>query len=115
MSKEIFKIIKKIRLERGISQFDMAQKLGMARTSYIAIEQGKRELTLSEAQKIADIFGLTLDEIESGLQPNFEKYKEMILAYLRSAASADGKIPRQNSRNYCILPTLVGFMIIYRV
>ena len=83
-----------MRIARGFSQLEIAKKLGISRTSYIAVEQGKRELSLAEAQKIADIFGISLEEIESGMTPNYEKYKEMILAYLRDAAPADGKIPK---------------------
>ncbi len=81
-------------MTRGLSQLAIAKKLGISRTSYIAVEQGKRELTLAEARKIADIFGISLEEMESGLTPNIEKYKQMILAYLRDAAPADGKIPK---------------------
>jgi len=94
MSKEIYKIIRKMRLERGFSQLEIAKKLGISRTSYIAIEQGKRELTLAEARSIADIFGIGLEEIENGLTPNYGKYKEMILAYLRHTGSTDGKLPK---------------------
>ena len=94
MIKEYIKIIKTLRTEKGISQLKIAEKLGISRISYIAIEQGKRELTLSEAQKLADIFGITLPEMESGLAPNYEKYKQMILVYLRNAGSRDGKIPK---------------------
>ena len=84
------KSIKAIRLERGISQLDMAKKLEMSRASYIAIEQGKRELTVSELEKIADILGVSFDELESGESPNYEKYRQMILAFLREG----GKIPK---------------------
>ena len=94
MIKDYLKFIKSLRTERGISQLTIADKLGISRSSYIAFEQGKRELSLSEANKIADIFGITLREIESGLVANYEKYKDMILAYLRTASSADGKIPK---------------------
>ena len=94
MSKEIYKIIRKMRVERGFSQLEMAKKLDISRTSYLAIEQGKRELSLAEAQKIAALFGISLEEIENGLTPNVPKYKQMILAYLRGAASSDGKIPK---------------------
>ena len=68
----------------------MADKLEIARTSYIAIEQGKRDLSLSEAQKLSEIFGISLEEIERGIVPNYEKYKQMILAFLR----LDGKITK---------------------
>ncbi len=95
MVREYVKLIKTLRTKRGISQLELAKKLGISRPSYIAIEQGKRELTLSEAQKLADIFGFDLDEMKSGLVPNYEKYKEMILAYLRQAERADdGKLPK---------------------
>jgi transcriptional regulator with XRE-family HTH domain len=94
MSKEIFNIIKEIRIARGFSQLEVASKLNISRPSYIAIEQGKRELSLAEARKIADIFGIDLEDLESGLAPNAEKYKQMILAYLRDASPADGRIPK---------------------
>ncbi len=84
------KSIKAIRLERGISQLDMAKKLEMSRASYIAIEQGKRELAVSELEKIADILGVSFNELESGESPNYEKYRQMILAFLREG----GKIPK---------------------
>jgi len=90
MINNYIKSIKAIRLERGISQLDMAKKLAMSRASYIAIEQGKRELAVSELEKIANILGVSLDELESGESPNYEKYRQMILAFLREG----GKIPK---------------------
>ncbi len=93
MSKEILKIIRKLRLERGFSQAAIAKKLGISRVSYIATEHGKRELTLAEAQKLAAIFGANLDEMERGIAPDYDKYKEMIIAYLR-ADDSDGKLPK---------------------
>ena len=88
------RVIKTLRTERGVSQLELAKKLGISRPSYIAIEQGKRELTLAEAQRLADFFGVGLDEFEKGLAPKYEKYKEMILAYLRHSGSLDGKLPK---------------------
>jgi transcriptional regulator with XRE-family HTH domain len=77
------KLIKEARTKREISQADMALKLSMSRPSYISIEQGKRELTLSEFEKISGILGISFEEIESGESPDYEKYKQMILAFLR--------------------------------
>ncbi len=94
MSKELPRIIRKMRMAKGFSQLAIARKLGVSRTSYIAMEQGKRELSLAEAQKLADLFGVSIGEMEGGLAPDSEKYKQMILAYLRDAAPADGKIPK---------------------
>ena len=77
------KFIKDARLRKGISQSDLALKLGISRPSYIAIEQGKRELTMGEFEKLANVLNVSFEEVESGEYPNYEKYKQMILAFLR--------------------------------
>ncbi len=77
------KLIREARTKRGISQADMSIKLSMSRPSYISIEQGKRELTLSEFEKLSGILGVSFEEIKRGESPNYEKYKQMILAFLR--------------------------------
>jgi len=95
MIKTHIQFIKSLRVQKKISQQEIADKLGISRTSYIAVEQGKRELLLSEAQKLSDIFGISLKDMQTGVVPNYEKYKEMILVYLRVASStSDGKIPK---------------------
>lgn len=94
MIKEYLKFVKTLRVQRGFSQLDVANRLGISRPSYIAVEQGKRDLSLPEAQKLANIFGVSLKEIEGGIMPNYKKYKQMILAYLRNSASGDGKMPK---------------------
>lgn len=95
MTKAYIKFIKSLRGQRGMSQQEIADKLDISRTSYIAVEQGKKELLLSEAQKLSNIFGVSLEDMETGIIPNYDKYKEMILSYLRVAGSKkDGKIPK---------------------
>lgn len=89
-----FEFVRENRRARDISQAEMAEKLGISRASYIAVEQGKRELSLNEAQKIADMFGIPLENLKQGMAQNYEKYKQMILAYLRCAADSDGKITK---------------------
>ena len=74
-------------MKRGFSQSELAIKLKLSSPSYIAMEQGKRELSLSEAEKLSDILGVSLKEMESGVYANYEKYKQMILAYIRNAGS----------------------------
>ncbi|MFZ2969560.1 MAG: helix-turn-helix domain-containing protein [Minisyncoccia bacterium] len=94
MIKDYYKFIKELRTKKGLSQVEIAEKIGIGRTSYISFEQGKAELSLQEAAKLADIFGVSLEEIKSGLRPNYAKYKQMILAYLRLDVGADGKITK---------------------
>jgi transcriptional regulator with XRE-family HTH domain len=83
MINEYVKFLKTLRVEKGVSQADLADKLGISRTSYIAVEQGKRELTLGEFEKLSGVLGVSLEEVESGQIPNYEKYKQMILSFLR--------------------------------
>ena len=58
--------IRKIRQERGFSQLEIAKKLGISRSSYIAFEQGERELSLDEAGELGKIFDISLEEIKAG-------------------------------------------------
>lgn len=66
MSNKYFLFIKKLRIERGFSQLEIAKKLDISRSSYIAFEQGKRELTLAEAGELSKIFQISLEDIQTG-------------------------------------------------
>lgn len=92
MINQYFKLIKDLRIEKGLKQEEVAEKLGISRSSYISLEQGKTDLNLSQAVKLSEVFGISLEEVESGSRPNYEKYKDMILAYVRKGSSRDGKI-----------------------
>jgi len=92
MTNQCFQLIKDLRLEKGVSQEDICGRIGVSRSSYIAFEQGKTELSFSQIAQLANIFGLSLEQVEGGLKPNYEKYKQMILAYLRCHLSNDGKV-----------------------
>ena len=94
MSTKYASFIKALRMERGLSQSFIGEKLDLSRPSYTAIEQGTRELTLQEAEKLAELFGISIEEFANALTPHYEKYKQMILAYLRTPLSKDGKIPK---------------------
>lgn len=90
MSNKYAQFIKTLRTERGYSQSFMAERLGISRPSYVGIEQGKREITMGEFEKLSAVLGVSFEELESGESPNYEKYKQMILAFLRQG----GTIPK---------------------
>lgn len=74
----------------------MADFLSIARTSYINIEQDKREITLGEADLLANIFGITVEDILEKEMPNLIKYKDIIITFLKlnSGQKKDGKITK---------------------
>ncbi|WP_120077474.1 helix-turn-helix transcriptional regulator [Aurantiacibacter odishensis] len=52
-----------LRAEREWSQNDLAERLDVSRQSVNAIETGKYDPSLPLAFRIADVFGLTIEEI----------------------------------------------------
>ncbi len=76
--------VKELRTQKGLSQEQVAQAIGVSRPTYTAIEGGKQKLDLDEAQKLAKLFGIGVDELLSGEFPDYDKYRQMILAFLRT-------------------------------
>lgn len=90
-------LIKGAREQKGFSQAFVAERLGLSRASYIATENGSRDLTVEEAKKITTLLGIDFDVLTSSdiSRPDYEKYKQMILEYLRIGADTrDGKVPK---------------------
>jgi transcriptional regulator with XRE-family HTH domain len=58
--------LKKIRLKKEINQETVAKKIGVSRTTYIQIEKGVRELRVSEAKKLANYFGIPIEDFLEG-------------------------------------------------
>lgn len=59
-------LLRELRTSRGYSQLEIAEKIGVSRSSYIALEQGTRELSLAEANELAKIYDIALADIEQG-------------------------------------------------
>jgi len=55
--------LKVLRAERDWSQGDLAERLGISRQSVNAIETGKYDPSLPLAFRIAELFGLAIEEI----------------------------------------------------
>lgn len=96
MNKEYIQKVKDFRLENNLSQEQIAKAIGVSRPTYTSIESGKQSLSAEEAQKLASLLCISIDELLSGYIPNIEKYKQMILTYLRMNLThkGDNKIPK---------------------
>lgn len=55
--------IRVLRAEKDLSQAELAEKVGVSRNSINAIENDKFEPSLPLAFRIADVFGLRIEEV----------------------------------------------------
>lgn len=59
--------IRSLREGSGLSQRKLALMIGMDRTYLCGIESGKRNVTLSAIDRVADGLGVTLEELFKGV------------------------------------------------
>ncbi len=67
IQKKLGEKIKKIRLERGLSQESFSLLIDMDRTYYASVEKGKRNISINNIEKIANGFDISLEELFKGL------------------------------------------------
>ena len=54
--------IQQLRKKHNLSQEYMASKIGVSRPTYMQIEEGKRDLTITEPRNVSALFGLSLND-----------------------------------------------------
>jgi transcriptional regulator with XRE-family HTH domain len=69
-------IIKQLRKKNEQSQDDLAKLIGISRPTFSDIEDGRKDLTVSQAKKLAEIFGLSLSDF---LNNKITKEPELII------------------------------------
>ena len=63
-AKRLTNTIRVLRFHAGeMTQAELGERIGVTRQTVAAIEQGKYSPTLETAFRIADIFGVTLEEV----------------------------------------------------
>lgn len=67
---EILSRIKALREERGLSQSQLADELGIGRTTYLNFETGKTRLFSKNLVALAEYFQLSEEEILCGERPS---------------------------------------------
>lgn len=55
--------LKKIREQRGYQQKQVALEIGIGTTNYNRVENGQREASIEVLDKLANFYGITIDEI----------------------------------------------------
>jgi len=60
------KFIQQLRKKNNLTQEFLASELGVSRPTYVQIEQGERDLTITEAEKLSSIFGISFEDFRHG-------------------------------------------------
>ncbi len=55
--------VKEARLNARYSQREVAEHLGVSRPTYIKMEQNPGTITMEDAHKLAEFFGMSVDDI----------------------------------------------------
>ena len=63
ISKRLGDNIKKIRTKKGMSQGDICRALDMDRGYMSAIENGKKNITISQLERLAKALGVSVDKL----------------------------------------------------
>ncbi|MCK4608404.1 MAG: DUF4065 domain-containing protein [Gammaproteobacteria bacterium] len=96
--------LKKRRIQNGMSQEYLAKQIGVSRPTYVQIENGKRKMLVEEAQKLAEHFGLSLDDFLAGREnaiPRVELEKSKIEAKPKQKrAETRISIPQEKSSKF---------------
>ena len=100
MSPILSERIRILRNKRGLSQDDIAKSLGISRPSYINIERGKKELTLSQLKILANLLRVAPEELQFEMAMitsniSISKLKQIILNCVKfGGAKSDNKITK---------------------
>lgn len=67
VQKKVGNRIRELRQQTGLSQEKFALKIGMDRTYFASVENGKRNISIVNLEKIANGFGISLSELFRGI------------------------------------------------
>lgn len=63
ISQKLGKNIKKIRIQKGMSQGDICRALDMDRGYMSAIENGKKNITIAQLERLASALDVSVDKL----------------------------------------------------
>lgn len=85
-----------LRKSKNLLQKEVADKIGVARTTYASYEQGKREPDIETINKIADFFDVSTDYLLRGIIN--QKVDKIMNDPETLIAARDGDITKEEAR-----------------
>ena len=110
MKKTMTEFIKNLRIEKWVSQQELADLLGVTRQTYSKLENWKIDPTLWQAVKISEFFGVDVarflpwdTQTTAPKQIDWEKYKQIIKNFIKYGSDDDWKITKTKLAKLCYL------------
>ena len=77
------KLLERLRKSIDLSQKEVASRIGVSRPTYVLIESGMKELTLSQAKILSDMYSVPVEAIHVGfLEKNSSLEKNIVITQL---------------------------------
>lgn len=87
--------LRDLREKHNFTQEQMAQIIGISRPTYIRLEGDRTDLSFKQAQKIAEYFHISLDDLAQESHPfDKQKYRDILTACIKCGSDSDGKITK---------------------
>jgi len=112
--------IEQARLARGYTQEQVAHAIGVSRPTYVNIESGKKELTISQAEALSSMLRISIDDmlglsdetsVFTDVIRSTEKYKQIILNALKYGADSDGRITKTKLAKLVYLADFIWYYL----
>lgn len=104
----IIKKVTSLREQSGLTQEEVASKLGISRQRWILVEKGERDLSTEELEILAALFGIDVADFFEEI-PNVKKFKQMYFACLKFAANEHGNVPKTKLAKLLYLADFTNF------
>ena len=104
----IIEKVTSLREQSGLTQEEVASKLGISRQRWILVEKGERDLSTEELEILAALFGIDVADFFEEI-PNIKKFKQMYFACLKFAANEHGNVPKTKLAKLLYLADFTNF------
>jgi DNA-binding XRE family transcriptional regulator len=94
-------IIKQLRKKGGYSKDELAKLIELSRPSFSEIEDGKKDLTISQAKKLAEVFGLSLNNfLDNRIPSEPELVVEKDSTKVKKESDMRISVPEKNMKKF---------------